>query len=414
IGRPTISIQDIIQFSPNELVNSTNMMNEGTVKQLRANPSTFFSSVGSPLDVTEKQLKRAVLAHQQSNFVAAKRHAVSAYLDGFELVENTLDTKDTMLRKSIESELLGLRQILNAQTVPEQVKQSVSAILTKVTKAKRLLSESSMSDAALFSTSFIILLREGLEALLVVIALISILIRSNKREAMKYVHLGWMTAILAGIVTWLVAQYLVSISGASREIMEGIAALLASVVLFYVGFWMHSKTQADQWQLFIKRNINESLKAGTLWGITGLTFITVYREVFETVLFYQSLLTQAAASQEVILLAGFGSAVFILMLFAGLMIKYSIKLPIGKFFSVTTYILLTLSFVLAGKAVSALQEAAIIAISPFPMSFQIELLGINSTWQGVSLQLSILVLTILLITRQRLRTRTQTSIKVST
>jgi high-affinity iron transporter len=170
---------------------------------------------------------------------------------------------------------------------------------------------------------------------------------------------------------------------------EGVAALFAAIVLFYVGFWMYNKSQADQWQRYVQQNINKSLKAGTLWGISRLAFIAVYREVFETILFYQSLLTQTASSQQHVLFSGFGAAVAII---AWLMIKYSIRLPIGRFFSITTYLLLTLSFILAGKAIAALQEAAIISISPFPIDFQISWLGINSTWQGIALQVSILLL----------------------
>jgi len=89
----------------------------------------------------------------------------------------------------------------------------------------------------------------------------------------------------------------------------------------------------------------------------------------------------------------------VLIIVAWLMIKYSVKLPIGKFFASTTYLLLALSFVLAGKAISALQEAALVTINPLPITFQVEWLGINSTWQGIGLQLSILILSSVLITK---------------
>lgn len=154
-----------------------------------------------------------------------------------------------------------------------------------------------LSNATLFSASLVILLREGLEALLVVIALVTVLVRTGRRDGLRYVHLGWVTALVGGVATWAAAQSLVSISGASREVMEGVAALLAAVVLLYVGIWMHSKTHAAQWQAYIQQHINSHLTAGTLWGLGLLAFIAVYREVFETVLFYQALLTQAAAAQ---------------------------------------------------------------------------------------------------------------------
>lgn len=387
-----LSLADFIQFTPNELYSAKTNIENGAIEHLRANPQVLFSQSKSPLTIARIQLKKALVAYQQNDFILAQQLAVSAYLDGFELIENSLDAYDGSLRKAIESNLLGLRQQINEKKYSGEVNVSVSAIIAQLEQAEFLMTESSMSNTTLFSASFIILLREGLEALLVVIALFTILMRSDKKEAVKYVHFGWIAALFAGVATWLIAQNLVTISGASRETMEGVAALFAAIVLFYVGFWMHKKSQADQWQRYVQQNINKSLKAGTLWGISGLAFIAVYREVFETVLFYQSLLTQTASSQQHVLFSGFGAAVAILVIIAWLMIKYSIRLPIGRFFSITTYLLLTLSFILAGKAIAALQEAAIISITPFPIDFQISWLGINSTWQGIALQVSILLL----------------------
>ena len=396
---------DFIQFTPNELYSAKTNIENGAIEHLRANPQVLFSQSKSPLTIARTQLKKALVAYQKNDFILAQQLAVSAYLDGFELIENSLDAYDSSLRKAIESNLLGLRQKINDKKYSGDVKVSVTAIIVQLEQAESLMTESSMSNTTLFSASFIILLREGLEALLVVIALFTILMRSDKKEAVKYVHFGWIAALFAGVATWLIAQNLVTISGASRETMEGVAALFAAIVLFYVGFWMHNKSQADQWQRYVQQNINKSLKAGTLWGISGLAFIAVYREVFETVLFYQSLLTQTASSQQHVLFSGFGAAVAILVIIAWLMIKYSIRLPIGRFFSITTYLLLTLSFILAGKAIAALQEAAIISITPFPIDFQISWLGINSTWQGIALQVSILLLSSSLFFKPWLETK---------
>lgn len=392
-----LTVQDVVMFSPFELNSKRSKGEWMLVETARANPALLFSSNGSSLSITRQRLEEANVAYQKGDYDKAKRLTVSAYLDGFELVENSLDARNKALRQSIESGLLNLRQELSDQQNVEQVEQSLAVVLTQLEEAEELLTGSSMSDATLFSASFIILLREGLEALLVILALFTVLLRSDKKAAIKYVHFGWGAALVGGILTWIAAQHLVTISGASREIMEGVAAMLASVVLFYVGFWMHSKTQADHWQEYIQQNIAKSLNTGTLWGISGLAFIAVYREVFETVLFYQSLLTQTAPTQQFALVGGFVFAVFVLMLIAWLMIKYSVKLPISRFFSTTTYLLLALSFVLAGKAISALQEAAVIGISPFPINFQIEWLGINSTWQGVATQFLILLLSSLLV-----------------
>lgn len=271
----------------------------------------------------------------------------------------------------------------------------------QLNNAEGLLTETTLSNEALFTASLVILLREGLEALLVVLALITVLVRTKRHDALKYVHFGWLSALLAGFATWALAQSMISISGASREVMEGIAAMLAALMLFYVGIWMHSKTNAEHWQAYIQKHINTQLEAGTLWGLAVLSFIAVYREVFETVLFYQSLLTQASTTQYSFVIGGLLFGIAVLSIIAWGMFKYSVKLPIARFFSTTTYLLLALSFILMGKAVSALQEAAVIGISPLPITVEVDWIGVGSTWEGIMAQLTILVLFIAYMYRSR-------------
>lgn len=161
-----------------------------------------------------------------------------------------------------------------------------------------------------------------------------------------------------------------------------------------------------QWQAYIQRQVDTHLKTGTLWGLAALSFVAVYREIFETVLFYQSLLTQSNASTYSSVIAGFITGVGLLSILAWLLIRYSIKLPITRFFSATTYLRLALAFILMGKAISALQEAAVVSISSFPVHLQIEWLGIYSTWQEIPAQGLILLMSIVLIMIPKLQKRT--------
>ena len=154
---------------------------------------------------------------------------------------------------------------------------------------------------------------------------------------------------------------------------------------------MHSKTHAAQWQAYIQTQVTQRLKTGTLWGIAALAFLAVYREVFETVLFYEALLTQSLPSQTPIVISGFVVGALCLSVVAWAMVRFSVKLPIARFFSATTYLLLGLSLVLIGKGVIALQEAAIIGISPLPITFEIDWIGLKSTWQSLLAQISILI-----------------------
>ena len=399
----SISLQNWINYSPLKLSTETDGLTKNEIEGLRANPTLLFTNQSSPIAITKTQLAAASNAYKNEEYEKAKTLAVSAYLDGFELIENSLDARDTNLRKSIEGNLIKLRQALsNAQQV-NQLESLMEVTVRQLNNAEELLIETTLSNEALFTASLVILLREGLEALLVVLALITVLIRTKRHDALKYVHFGWLSALLAGFATWAVAQSMISISGASREVMEGIAAMLAAVMLFYVGIWMHSKTNAEHWQAYIQKHINSQLEAGTLWGLAVLSFIAVYREVFETVLFYQSLVTQASTTQYSFVISGFLFGVAVLSILAWGMFRYSVKLPIARFFSTTTYLLLVLSFILMGKAISALQEAAIIGITPFPIDVEVTWLGIGSTWQGITAQVTILILFSLYMYRSRNR-----------
>jgi high-affinity iron transporter len=406
----TLPLQEMINYSPAQLMAKMPSENNFLVEWFRANPERLFVEQQKPLAITRKQLKLALEENRKENYSQAANLAVSAYLDGFELVENSLDAHDTELRKSMEANMMNLRQLLSHSQKSDELDEAMTTILHQLDEAERLLEGSVLSGGTLFTASLVILLREGLEALLVVIALMTVLVKTDRKDALKYVHLGWISALIAGGATWVAAQSLITISGANREVMEGVAALLAALVLLYVGIWMHSKTHADHWQAYIQKHINANLKAGTLWGLAALAFVAVYREVFETVLFYEALLTQAVTTQYFQVAGGFMMGTVLLLILAWLLIRYSVKLPISKFFASTTYLLLALSFVLMGKAVIALQEAAVIGISPLPVYFEFDWIGVKSTWQGLFAQALILFVFILFILQSKLRQKSQQKI----
>jgi high-affinity iron transporter len=401
-----VELQQWVNSNPTQLIQQNKQITPAAIELLRSQPELLFQDAESPISTARINLQASVKAYQNNALAQAQTLAVSAYLDGFELIENTLDAHDSGLRKSIEGQLLNFRNILKTPGQDTLVNQELTSILTQLSQAETLLTGQSLSNNAMFSAALIILLREGLEALLVIIALMTVLIKTERHDAIKFVHFGWISALVAGVLTWWAADNLISISGASRELMEGGAALLAALVLFYVGYWMHSKTQGTKWQSYIKNNVDRHLNTGTLWGLTGLAFISVYREVFETILFYQSLLTQAigsASSNEQVsyLVYGLLAGMAILGLIAWLMMRYSVKLPLARFFAVSSYFMLVLAFILAGKGISALQEAAVIGLTPFPVDVSISWLGIASTWQGLSTQLIIVALFSLLVLRNR-------------
>ncbi|MCF7981473.1 MAG: FTR1 family protein, partial [Pseudomonadales bacterium] len=255
-AEPVISLQQLINYSPNILSKELPSDQRNQIETLRANPEQFFIQASDPISITRRQLEAALDAYHTGDYNKAHDLAVSAYLDGFEQVEVSLSAKSKDLKDELESLLISLRQKFSHSENNQELNQALTVTFQKLAQAESLLTTASLSSGELFSASLVILLREGLEALLVVIALTTVLLRTNRRDALRYLHLGWISALVAGAATWVAAQTLISISGTSREIMEGVGALLAATVLFYVGFWMHNKSHADHWQAYIQKQID--------------------------------------------------------------------------------------------------------------------------------------------------------------
>ncbi|HYI42329.1 MAG TPA: FTR1 family protein, partial [Sphingomicrobium sp.] len=251
-------------------------------------------------------------------------------------------------------------------------------------EAESALAPEAESSVATFLGSFAILLREGLEALLVVIAMIAFLRRADRPEALRFVHGGWIAALAAGVATWVVATYAIGISGASREITEGFGAIIAALVLLSVGVWMHGKAQADEWRRYIAEKMQGALSKGSAWFLFGLAFLVVYREAFETILFYAALWNEGNGGT---ILAGALTAVLVLAVIAFAMLKLSRKLPITEFFRWSALLIAILAVVLIGKGIGALQEAGTIPITPLPGVPRVTLLGIFPTAEAVVAQL---------------------------
>jgi high-affinity iron transporter len=238
-----------------------------------------------------------------------------------------------------------------------------------------------------FVGAMTILLREGLEALLIVVGMLAFLRKGERPDMIKPVHYGWITALVAGVATWWAATSLITISGATRELTEGFGSILAALVLLFVGVWMHGKGQADEWQRYIRQKMGHALSKGSAWFLFSLAFVAVYREIFETILFYAALSAEGGAGA---VLAGGAAGAALLALIAVLMLRYSRRLPIGKFFTYSSILIAVLAVVLAGKGIAALQEAGLIGIEPLTYVPRITLLGLFPSVETVTAQIVIL------------------------
>lgn len=358
---------------------------------LRRNPAAVDATLADTRDnalaLARGRLREAVDAYAAGDRAAARDLLLSAYLDGIEPVEPLIAARDRGLLIALESGMARVREDIARGASSEAVRDRAVDVQELLDRADVLLSDADSAGAATaFASALTILLREGVEALLLVIAMVAFLRKAGRSEALPYVHAGWIGALLAGTGTWLAATRLVEISGASREITEGIAGLVAAAVLVSVGIWMHGKGQADAWQRYIRDKLSHALSRGSAWFLFALAFLVVYREAFETVLFYTALWSQG---QHSAILAGAATAVGGLALLAWAMLRFSQRLPFGRFFSISSVLVAVLAVVLAGKGVAALQEAGRLPLT-LVAAPRIDLLGLHPTLQGLAVQLAVL------------------------
>ena len=357
---------------------------EKVLAYLRAHPDAVMEVKAGSLTVAHDKLQASFAAYETGDREGAKKLALSAYLDGFEPVEPALAARDATLMGRIEAEMGNLRAMIGRGEPVAAVKDQIAVLDTLFSDAEAVLSPDAASTASTFIGAFTILLREGVEALLIVVAMIGFLRKADRSEMVRHVHSGWMMALIAGGLTWAIATFFIGVSGASRELTEGFGSLFAAAVLLSVGIWMHGKSQAGEWQRYINETLGKALSRRSAWFLFGLAFIVVYREVFETILFYAALTAQGNGA---VILAGAGSAVLLLGLIAWVMLRFSAKLPISEFFKYSSALIAVLAVVLAGKGVAALQEAGLIDIAPLAQIPRIPVLGLFPTWESVGAQL---------------------------
>jgi high-affinity iron transporter len=393
----------LVAFTPAELEAKLGADKAAAVVAfLRSKPEQLAGSGNGSLQLARDRLRESVAAASRGHRGEATQLALSAYLDGFEPVEAVLATRDASLMTQVEQAMADFRIAVDRGEPPERLRERLASTENLLNEAEAALAPEAESGIATFLGAFAILLREGLEALLVVIAMIAFLRRAERTEALPYVHGGWTAALIAGGVTWAIATYAIGISGASRELTEGFGSLLAAVILLSVGVWMHGKSQAEEWRRYIATKMQGALSKGSAWFLFGLAFLVVYREVFETILFYAALWT---ADNGGTILAGGLTAVVVLAAIAWVMLRFSRKMPITQFFNYSALLIAVLAVVLAGKGVGALQEAGLIGVTPVPGLPRVTILGLFPTAEAVGAQLAMLA-AVLLGFRSAARPRT--------
>ena len=332
----------------------------------------------------------------EGNRDAAYDVARTAYLDHFEYAEIPLRLREPDLVLDMEFKFAAYRDAIQSGAPMSEVRDQEREILRGLDDVERSITEKGIAAPAVaFAFSFTILFREGLEAVLLIAILLGSLEAARARNYRRPLAWGAAAAIAASIATFALTLTVLEIAPVDRELLEGGAAVLAVLVLVMVCFWLVSRLEHRRWMEFMRSRVSAAVATGGALAFAGLGFTAIYREGFETVLFYQALVLFA---EGLMLWVALGAAVAAgaLVGVGYAILKLGKRLPIKPLLIGGAAMLLLLSVAFAGNAVRSLQGADVIGVTPIngdwarlPI-FIAEMTGIHPTVEGIAVQAALL------------------------
>ena len=331
--------------------------------------------------------------HQIDSALAKRsdKLGVDAYMT-FEQVETAIRAKNAGLASELEGNFAWLRT--RAVKADQAERNTIrERLLAGLERAERVVADRP-SGASLFVNSFFLLIREGFEAILIVAALMTFLAKAGAPERRRDVARGAWIAVGASVLTWALLELLLQITPGQREIIEGGTMLLAAVVLFYVSYWLLSKIEAAKWTAFVRGKMQSALSSGSGAALSAVAFLAVYREGFETILFYKALFTSGGGASGVPVVAGIAAGSVGLVAIYLLVNQLGLRVAMKPFFAVTGVMLYYMAFVFAGKGIAELQGAQLVPLTVIEGAPRIPVLGIYPTLESLIVQGLLLVLAV--------------------
>ena len=313
---------------------------------------------------------------------------VKEFIQVWPTVEGDVSTRNSALYTKVETQT----PIIMVKGTEKQYQDQLQGLITELsqidTKAKYT-----------FIDAMFILLREGVEALLIVLALVSSLKAANQKKGLRWVYTGAAAGILASVIIAFMLQALFPTvsSGTNREILEGFVGIFAVVMMIGIGFWLHSKSSLKSWKNYIDRKMDVVLSTGSFISMFVLSFLAVFREGAETILFYVGILPLISLQNLII---GVVSAILILIVIALVLIYASSKIKIHQVFFVLTWTIYFLAFKMLGTSIHMLQVVGILPLHVIRFIPTIEVLGIYANIEVFVSQL-ILIIIIVIATLKR-------------
>lgn len=277
-----------------------------------------------------------------------------------------------------EYQFAKIKRLMTDGASNKVVRNEIDTILKMLHEDANELDGKQESGWNILLASFIIIFREGLEAILVIAAISAYLVRSGHLAMVKVVYMSSLVAIFASILAAIALHTVFDISGANQEIIEGIAMLLATVVLFFISNWMFSKAEAEAWKSYVEEKVQTAVSSGSRFALGFAAFLAVFREGAETILFYQAMLVEAKEHMDMV---WYGLAIgTIILAIIFVVIRFgTMKLPIRPFFIGTSILMYIMAIAFAGGGVKELQEADMIPVTSVDFIHSVEVLGIYPT-----------------------------------
>ncbi|MGN7178853.1 hypothetical protein BK139_17635 [Paenibacillus sp. FSL R5-0490] len=303
-------------------------------------------------------------------------------------VEGDVRTRNGSLYTTLESEIPVLAGELSSSGA------NLDAIQKKILDHKQSIELLQEKQNYTFWDAALIMLREGMEALLIVAALIAFLNKANARDQQKWIWAGAAGGIIMSIAAAVSISQVFSsaTAGANREVIEGVTGIIAVVMMIGVGIWLHQKSSMKAWNRYIEKQLGSALSKGSIISMSLVSFLSIFREGAETIIFYAGMAPSISTGN---LLAGIGAAVVILSLFAFLFIRYSKRIAFGIYFKIATALIYFLAFKILGVSIHALQitdKLETTQISSLPI---INWLGFYPTWESLIPQLVLILIFII-------------------
>ncbi|MBA3946428.1 MAG: FTR1 family protein [Herpetosiphonaceae bacterium] len=338
------------------------------------------------------QLDQAQAALKSGNLTVAQA-AINAFRTAWPDAEGVVKIKDAAAYARTE-DLLPVAAHALADGKPQVAQQALTELQTTLTPFATAKLTYTVFDAAS------ILLREGLEALLVIAALLAFLTKSGNADKRRWIWGGGILGILCSVATAVAIYGLFRtfVTGSNRELIEGVTGLTAAGLLFYVSYWLHSKTNIGGWQKYLKDRTSDALARSSLISLGTLAFLSVFREGAETALFYIGIAPSIALHD---LLLGLSIGMLTLMVLGVLIIGLGVRIPLSQFFRVASLLIWYLGFKFIGTGLHALQVARVIPATGSSLLPSLPSLGLYPTWETTVTQLVLIVLACVIVITMR-------------